>query len=58
MVGNLASLLKTVRSVEDESSRGARAVESTVEAIRQAVIVRSLKNLICGLEREWMKSVL
>ena len=44
MVGNLASLLKTVRSVEDESSRGARAVESTVEAIRQAVIVRSLKN--------------
>eukprot|EP00111_Clytia_hemisphaerica_P007373 TCONS_00021443-protein len=38
MVGTLTALLKTVRSVEDEASRGARALESTMEAIKQAVI--------------------
>jgi len=39
MVGTLTALLKTVRSVEDEASRGARALESTCEAIKKAVIV-------------------
>ena len=39
MVGTLTALLKTVRSVEDEASRGARALESTMEGIKQAVIV-------------------
>lgn len=39
MVTSVSSLLKTVRSVEDEASRGVRAIESTVDAVRQAVIV-------------------
>ncbi|XP_057316525.1 talin-2-like isoform X2 [Hydractinia symbiolongicarpus] len=38
MVTSVSSLLKTVRSVEDEASRGVRAIESTVDAVRQAVI--------------------
>ncbi|XP_047132289.1 talin-2 isoform X2 [Hydra vulgaris] len=38
MVTSVSSLLKTVRSVEDEASRGVRAIESTVEAVKQAVI--------------------
>ena len=33
MATSLGSLLKTVKSVEDESSRGIRALESAVEAI-------------------------
>ena len=44
MVGTLTALLKTVRSVEDEASRGARALESTMEGIKQAVIVSCLFN--------------
>lgn len=48
MVGTLTALLKTVRSVEDEASRGARALESTVEAIKQAVIVSSLNFSTCS----------
>lgn len=40
MVTNVSSLLKTVRSVEDEAQRGIRAIESTVDAVKQAVIVR------------------
>ena len=43
MVGNLSSLLKTVRSVENEATRGDRAIESSVAAIRQAVMVRICK---------------
>eukprot|EP00795_Rhopilema_esculentum_P003812 gene3812-15100_t len=39
MVTNVSSLLKTVRSVEDEAQRGLRAIESTVDAVKQAVIV-------------------
>lgn len=35
MVTNLTSLLKTVKVVEDEHSRGTRALESTIEAIAQ-----------------------
>lgn len=37
MVTNVTSLLKTVRTVEDEHARGTRALESTVEAISQEV---------------------
>lgn len=40
MVTSVSSLLKTVRSVEDEASRGVRAIESTVDAVKQAVLVR------------------
>ena len=35
MVTNVTSLLKTVKAVEDEHTRGTRALESTVEAIAQ-----------------------
>ncbi|GFY46974.1 talin-2 [Trichonephila inaurata madagascariensis] len=37
MVTNVTSLLKTVKSVEDEHSRGTRALESTIEAIAQEI---------------------
>ncbi|XP_067297971.1 talin-2a isoform X1 [Pseudorasbora parva] len=35
MVTNVTSLLKTVKAVEDEASRGTRALESTIECIKQ-----------------------
>ncbi|CAG5121597.1 unnamed protein product, partial [Candidula unifasciata] len=37
MVTNVTSLLKTVKSVEDEAVRGTRALESTIEAIGQEI---------------------
>ncbi|XP_067653820.1 talin-1-like isoform X2 [Haliotis asinina] len=37
MVTNVTSLLKTVKTVEDEAVRGTRALESTVEAIGQEI---------------------
>ncbi|OQR67172.1 talin-2-like [Tropilaelaps mercedesae] len=37
MVTNVTSLLKTVRAVEDEHSRGSRALEATIEAIFQEI---------------------
>ncbi|XP_044738316.1 talin-1 isoform X2 [Chrysoperla carnea] len=37
MVTNVTSLLKTVKAVEDEHTRGTRALESTVEAISQEI---------------------
>lgn len=39
MVTNVTSLLKTVKSVEDEHTRGTRALEATIEAIAQEVRV-------------------
>ena len=39
MVSNVSSLLKTVKSVEDKALRGTRALESTTDAIKQAVLV-------------------
>ena len=39
MVTNVTSLLKTVKSVEDEATRGTRALESTIEAIGQEIKV-------------------
>ncbi|XP_076012338.1 talin-2 [Genypterus blacodes] len=35
MVTNVTSLLKTVKAVEDEATRGTRALESTIECIKQ-----------------------
>uniref|UniRef100_A0A8C1H3E1 Talin 2a n=1 Tax=Cyprinus carpio carpio TaxID=630221 RepID=A0A8C1H3E1_CYPCA len=35
MVTNVTSLLKTVKAVEDEASRGTRALEATIECIKQ-----------------------
>ncbi|KAL4712138.1 hypothetical protein ACJJTC_010999 [Scirpophaga incertulas] len=39
MVTNVTSLLKTVKVVEDEHTRGTRALESTIEAISQEIEV-------------------
>ena len=39
MVTNVTSLLKTVKTVEDEAVRGTRALESTIEAISQEIKV-------------------
>lgn len=41
MVTNVTSLLKTVKAVEDEHTRGTRALESTVEAIAQEMRVNT-----------------
>lgn len=35
MVTNVTSLLKTVKTVEDEALRGTRALEATIDAITQ-----------------------
>ncbi len=37
MVTNVTSLLKTVKAVEDEQTRGTRALESSIEAIAQEI---------------------
>ncbi|XP_013386332.1 talin-1 isoform X1 [Lingula anatina] len=37
MVTNVTSLLKTVKTVEDEAARGTRALESTIEGIAQEI---------------------
>uniref|UniRef100_A0A4W5PB03 Talin 2 n=1 Tax=Hucho hucho TaxID=62062 RepID=A0A4W5PB03_9TELE len=39
MVTNVTSLLKTVKAVEDEATRGTRALEATVECIKQETFV-------------------
>ena len=39
MVTNVTSLLKTVKTVEDEAARGTRALESSIEAITQEIKV-------------------
>ena len=39
MVTNVTSLLKTVKTVEDEAARGTRALESSIEAIGQELRV-------------------
>uniref|UniRef100_A0A6I8NYI4 Talin 1 n=1 Tax=Ornithorhynchus anatinus TaxID=9258 RepID=A0A6I8NYI4_ORNAN len=41
MVTNVTSLLKTVKAVEDEATKGTRALEATTEHIRQELAVRS-----------------
>lgn len=40
MVTNVTSLLKTVKTVEDEAERGTRALESAIEALGQEIKVR------------------
>lgn len=39
MVTNVTSLLKTVKAVEDEATRGTRALEATIEFIKQELTV-------------------
>lgn len=46
MVTNVTSLLKTVKTVEDEAARGTRALEASIEAISQELRVRFPKSFI------------
>lgn len=39
MVTNVTSLLKTVKTVEDEATKGTRALEATIEHICQELVV-------------------
>ncbi|XP_074468145.1 talin-2 isoform X2 [Sebastes fasciatus] len=39
MVTNVTSLLKTVKAIEDEATRGTRALEATIECIKQELAV-------------------
>uniref|UniRef100_A0A8C4THQ2 Talin 2a n=1 Tax=Erpetoichthys calabaricus TaxID=27687 RepID=A0A8C4THQ2_ERPCA len=45
MVTNVTSLLKTVKAVEDEATRGTRALEATIECIKQEVTVFQSKEV-------------
>ncbi|XP_069759034.1 talin-2 [Narcine bancroftii] len=45
MVTNVTSLLKTVKAVEDEATRGTRALEGTIESIRQELVVFQSKEV-------------
>lgn len=49
MVLNVSSLLKTVKAVEDEHTRGTRAMEATVEAISQEIKVFVTQKIIISL---------
>ncbi|KAG8440219.1 hypothetical protein GDO86_006124 [Hymenochirus boettgeri] len=45
MVTNVTSLLKTVKAVEDEATRGTRALEATIEHIKQELTVFQSKDI-------------
>ncbi|XP_051898367.1 talin-2 [Pristis pectinata] len=45
MVTNVTSLLKTVKAVEDEATRGTRALEGTIESIKQELVVFQSKEV-------------
>ncbi|KAM9807576.1 talin-2 [Neosynchiropus ocellatus] len=45
MVTNVTSLLKTVKAVEDEATRGTRALEATIECIRQELTLFQSKDV-------------
>ncbi|XP_053370566.1 talin-2 [Clarias gariepinus] len=46
MVTNVTSLLKTVKAVEDEATRGTRALEATIEFIKQELTVFQSKDTL------------
>lgn len=52
MVTNVTSLLKTVKAVEDEATRGTRALEATIECIKQELAVRMVACTVDGCARE------
>lgn len=49
MVTNVTSLLKTVKAVEDEATRGTRALEATIEYMKQELTVRSQQSPPSGI---------
>jgi len=46
VVTNVTSLLKTVKTVEDEAARGTQALESSIEAISQEMKVLLEQQLV------------
>ena len=59
MVTNVTSLLKTVKAVEDEHTRGTRALESTIEAIAQEIRVwANVTSLIMTISKTDIKLLL
>lgn len=52
MVTNVTSLLKTVKAVEDEHTRGTRALESTIEVIGQEIRVQFYDQIFKILNRD------
>jgi len=46
MVTNVTLLLKTVKAVEDEATKGTRGLEATIEHIKQELVVRLLHQFI------------
>ena len=53
MVANVQSLLKTVKTVEDEAARGTRALESAIEAIYQEIKLYS--NFMASSESQQLR---
>ena len=55
MVTNVTSLLKTVKAVEDEATRGTRALEATIECIKQELTVRAQTSSLWSFESQPMR---
>lgn len=51
MVTNVTSLLKTVKTVEDEHTKGTSALESTIEAIGQEMRVCYISEAITNINK-------
>lgn len=52
LVVNVTQFLKTVKAVEDEHTRGTRAMEATVEAISQEIRV-NFQQFFFSLSKFW-----
>lgn len=52
MVTNVTSLLKTVKAVEDEATRGTRALEATIEYVKQELTVRAASGSLASSSEE------
>lgn len=52
---NVTSLLKTVKAVEDEATKGTRALEATIEHIKQELTVskHSFVNVFLHSSNQW-----
>uniref|UniRef100_A0A3Q4M3U6 Talin 2a n=1 Tax=Neolamprologus brichardi TaxID=32507 RepID=A0A3Q4M3U6_NEOBR len=55
MVTNVTSLLKTVKAVEDEATRGTRALEATIECIKQEMSVRTSREAKTTTPEEFIR---
>lgn len=57
MVTNVTSLLKTVKAVEDEATRGTRALEAAIECIKQELTVSAPDRSKSSLWFIWSQNV-